>query len=157
EVGRRLSAEGREVRRADLGEARGVEGICDAVALALGVQQEPRAGADPAARIGRVLGARGEVVVLLDELDALVAHATATVGVWLALAPEAIFLVTSRERLKIPGEIVHELSPLALPEGGAVSGEAVELFVRAARRARGSAVPAPGEAPYVAAIVRELD
>jgi predicted ATPase len=158
EVARRLSADrGAELWRADLGDARGVEGVCDAVALALGVQQDLPARADPAARIGRALAARGEVVLLLDELDALVEHAPATVGRWLALAPEVIFLVTSREQLRIPGEIVHVLTPLALPEGGAASGAAVELFVRVARRAGGSWTPGPTEAPYVAAIVRELD
>jgi predicted ATPase len=158
EMGLCLHAEGRaEVWRAELGDARGVEGICDAVALAIGAQREPSAGASPAARLGRTLAARGELVLILDELEALVEHAPATVGQWLALAPEAIFLVTSRERLGIPGEVVHELAPLGLPQGSEVSGEAVELFVQAAGRVRGAWSPTPAEAPFVAAIVRELD
>jgi predicted ATPase len=158
EVGLALAAEGRaEVWRAELGEARGAEGICDAVALALGMVREPsRDAADAVLRIGRALAARGEVALILDEMDALVAHAAETVGRFLSLAPEAIFVVTSRERLGIAGEQVHELAPLALPEGAGAEGEAVELFVRAVRRVRGDYTLSAAEAPFVAAIVREL-
>ncbi len=158
EAARAVLAEGRAaVWRADLSEARGAEGVCDAVALALGVQGEPAAAADATARIGRALAARGEVLLVLDEMDALVEHAAATVGRWLALAPEAVFVVTSRERLGIAGEVVHEVLPLALPEGSELGGEAVDLFVQVAGRVRGGFTPSPAEAPFVAAIVRELD
>jgi predicted ATPase len=140
--------------RADLGEARDLAGLCDAVALALGAGGDR--GEDPVARLGRAIAGRGEILILLDDFDAVLGHAAESVGRWMTMAPEAIFLVTSRERLRLPGEAVHEVGPLSLAEGEATS-EAVELFVRAARRARGSFALSPAEAPYVAAIVKELD
>jgi predicted ATPase len=140
--------------RADLGEARDLAGLCDAVALALGAGGDR--GDDPVARLGRAIAGRGEVLVVLDDFDAVLAHAAESVGRWMTMAPEAVFLVTSRERLRLPGEAVHEVGPLSLAEGEATS-EAATLFLRAARRARGSFALHPAEAPYVAAIVKELD
>lgn len=161
EIGARFaaSAGAPAVHTAALAEARNASGICDAVALALGIQGDP-GSEDRVALVGRALAGRGEVMLILDELDALVEHAAATVGRWMAMAPEALFVATSRERLRLPGEAVHELGPLGLPQaegGGGAESEAVELFVRAARRARATFTPSPAEAPYLAAIVRELD
>jgi predicted ATPase len=149
------------VWRAELGAARGLEGLCDAVAWALGVHGEAGRSEDPAQRLGRAIAARGEVLIVLDEVDALVEPAARAVSLWLALAPGASFLVTSRERLKIPGEIARELAPLRLPEGSSgasgASGEAVELFVRCVRRVRRDYALTEAEAPFVAAVVRALD
>jgi predicted ATPase len=161
ELARRLVAEGLFPAAcfAELAGARDPAALCDAVAAALGAAGEAGRGADPVARVGKALAARGPALVVLDDFDAAVAHAGATVGRWLALAPEASFLVTSRERLALDGEVVHELGPLALPEGDAAiaSAEAVDLFVRCARRLRHDFTLAEADAPFVAEIVRALD
>jgi predicted ATPase/Tfp pilus assembly protein PilF len=140
----------------DLAGAADPEAIGDAVASALGVHGS--ADQDPVTRLGRAIAARGEALLVLDDLDHAVDHAEATVGRWLELAPEAWFLVTSRQRLGIAGEGVHELGPLGLPDRSApAASEAVELFVRCACRLRGSYALTEAEAPFVAEIVRELD
>lgn len=157
----RVAAEGAvgAVWTADLSGARDTGAICDALAAALGAAGEAGAGADPVLRVGKALAARGPALVLLDDFDQAVAHAGATVGRWLAMAPEASFVVTSRERLGIAGERVHELGPLSLPDRAEPSAacEAVELFVRCARRLRHDFTLSDADAPFVVEIVRELD
>ena len=54
-------------------------------------------------------------------------HAPATVGRWLDRAAEASFVVTSRERLHLPGEEVFPIEPLPLEM------DAIDLFVARAR------------------------
>lgn len=73
-------------------------------------------------------------------------------------------LVTSREPLKLRGEYVYALSPLALPGPGAAGDlaalaqvAAVELFVRRATAARHDFALTPGNAAAVAALVARLD
>jgi predicted ATPase len=70
--------------------------------------------------------ARLDGVIVLDNFERVTAHAAATVGAWSALNPKLTFLVTSRERLRLDGEIALEVTPLE---------EAVELFIDRARAA----------------------
>jgi predicted ATPase/Tfp pilus assembly protein PilF len=121
---------------AELAGARDETALCAEVARALGI---PLAG-DPAERVEQVLSRRGELLVVLDNFEQLVDLAPATVGRWLAAAPGARFLVTSRERLRLPGEVAVELGPLSLP-GGVPAGEseAVQVFLSCAD------LPPPGE------------
>ena len=148
-----------EVWWCELADAEGVSGICDAVAGAAGVPGAGAGAEDPVERLGRALASRGEVLLLLDNFDHLGAHAAATVGRWLERAPEARFLITTRERLRLEGEAARELGPLGLPDGAAAieDADAVALFVRCAERARSGFTLAPADAPFVAEIVRELD
>jgi predicted ATPase/DNA-binding winged helix-turn-helix (wHTH) protein len=60
----------------------------------------------------RALASKGRCLVVLDNFEQVVACAPETVGAWLDRAPEACFLVTSREPLGIPGETVLSLGPL---------------------------------------------
>src|SRR5262249_45290686 len=64
--------------------------------------------------LGRVIAARGRALLLFDNFEQVVAHALSTVGPWLAMAPEATFIATSREPLGITGEARYQVG--ALPE-----------------------------------------
>jgi len=108
----------------DVCDVRDVAELVDALALACGAPVP--AGADGVAHVGAALAARGEVRVVVDDFDALVPHAGATLGAWLRQAPELEVLVTSRERLGLAAEVVHELGPLG--------DEALDLLTAVARR-----------------------
>ncbi|WNG41765.1 AAA family ATPase [Archangium violaceum] len=148
----------------ELTDAATVGDICHAVGQALGVALN-RSGEDgePAERLGRVLAGRGDVLLILDNVEHVIQHMPATLGRWHALAPRARFLVTSREALLLPEERVVDLEPLEVPEEGETRPErleccdAVRLFVQRARAVRGSFELAASDAPLVADIVRKLD
>jgi predicted ATPase/DNA-binding winged helix-turn-helix (wHTH) protein len=111
----------------DLSEARSQDGICFAVASALGVQLT---GGDPAALLGHAIAGRGRCLLILDNFEQVSALASATVGRWLERAALASFMVTSRERLHIAGETLFPLEPLPLDT------DAIELFRVRARAQR---------------------
>ena len=132
----------------DLSEARGLDGILFAVGMALGA---PLARGDAAAQLGHVIAARGRCLVILDNFEQVVAHAALTIGAWFDQAAEAAFVVTSRERLQLPGETVFALEPLA------VHGEAIDLFEVRARAQRSDFRIDATNRQQVAEIVRLLD
>ena len=84
--------------------------MCDAVGQAIGAGGARREGA--ASGLGLALDARGDTLVLLDEMEGAAGAAAETVGAWLAAAPSAGFLITSREPLHLAGEALFELGPL---------------------------------------------
>ncbi|MFL5343970.1 MAG: ATP-binding protein [Hyalangium sp.] len=147
----------------DLTEATTLEDICHVVGQALGVHLNSGAGEELVGQLGRALSGRGNALVILDNLEHLLQHVPATLRRWLVLAPQASFLVTSQESLRLAGERILDLAPLGLPHEEAHSleaisrAEAVRLFVRRAREARGSFELTEAEAPLVADIVRRLD
>ncbi|MEJ7729472.1 MAG: AAA family ATPase [Polyangiaceae bacterium] len=120
----------------DLTEATDAEDICAAVARALGVSLT-RAGttADAVSRLGHVLDAHSELLLVLDNFEQVVRWAGTTVGAWVRRADGARFLITSRQRLGLPGEVLFDLGPLSLPGQGdrPEAAEAVQLFVDRAR------------------------
>ncbi|MGZ3460986.1 MAG: ATP-binding protein, partial [Archangium sp.] len=148
----------------ELTDAAKVDDICHAVGQALGVVLN-RSGEDsgPAERLGRALAGRGEVMVILDNVEHVIQHMPATLGRWRSLAPRARFLVTSRESLLLPEEHVIDLAPLEVPEEGEARAErlarcdALRLFVQRARAVRGGFELTEAELPLVADIVRKLD
>ncbi|MEZ4224585.1 MAG: AAA family ATPase [Polyangiaceae bacterium] len=112
-------------------------------------------------QLGAALAARGELLVVFDN-----AETVSSLGALLArlveLAPQARFLVTSRELLRLPFEVALELPPLELPPASATPAEivespAVKLFVERARRVRLDYDLAERDALDVAAIVHVLD
>jgi predicted ATPase len=143
----------------DLTEATDAEDICAAVARALGVSLT-RAGttADAVSRLGHVLDAHGALLLVVDNFEQVVRWAGTTVGAWLRRAEAARFLVTSRQRLGLPGEVLFDLGPLSLPRQGdrAEASEAVQLFVDRARAVRRDWSPA-GDMAAVVALVENLD
>jgi predicted ATPase/Tfp pilus assembly protein PilF len=111
----------------DLSEARAVDGILGAVATSLDV---PLGKDDPVLQLGHAIAGRGRSLVILDNFEQVAPHAPATLGKWLARCTETSFLVTSRERLGLDGEVVVPLEPLDPVKHG------VELFELRARTSR---------------------
>jgi predicted ATPase len=140
----------------DLTDARDLDAICTRMAQALSV---PLAPGDAVVQMGHVLASRGEVLVVVDNFEQLVAHAGATLGAWMEAAPEARFVVTSRTLLSITHETVFEVPPLRVPEKNddVKKAEAVMLFVERARTARPGWKLTPADESAVAEIVRQLD
>jgi predicted ATPase/class 3 adenylate cyclase/Tfp pilus assembly protein PilF len=132
----------------DLSEARSLDGIFFAVASALEV---PLGRDDPAVQLGHAIAGRGRCLIILDNFEQVVQHAPATVGHWLDRAPEAAFIVTSRERLHIAGEESFPIEPLTLEV------DAIDLFVARARAQRPDFVLNETNRAAVAEVVRLLD
>lgn len=93
----------------DLSEAKTVDGIAAAVGSTLGVPLSP---GDAIVQLGHAIAGRGRSLVILDNFEQVAAYAEATLGQWLDRCPQARFLVTSRERLDLPGENVLSLDAL---------------------------------------------
>jgi predicted ATPase/class 3 adenylate cyclase len=131
----------------DLSEASTLDGVCYAVSRTLGV----RLGAgDPVAQVADAITARGQCLVVLDNFEQLTQHAAATLGQWLD-GRDASFLVTSREKLGLPGEVVQPVEPLPL------EGPAFDLFVVRARAARADFVLDDAGRASIEQAVRWLD
>ncbi len=144
----------------DLTEARDADGVIASVGRALSVSLAPGASsADAVAQIGHALAGRGKMLVLFDTFEHVVGAGPQTVAAWMGIAPDARFLVTSRERLKLDGEQVIELSSLSLPQEGrpVTDSEAVQLFTQRAKAVRASFSISKADEPVVAQIVQELD
>lgn len=138
--------------------ARDLPSFCGAVARALGVAVEAgRGDEDVVARLGHAIAAEGPALLVIDNLEQVVEAAAPAIAAWVHAAQEARFLVTSRERARIAGEVSFDLGPLPLPEGDAGTSDAVDLFLDRAR------VVAPARSfgvesmPVVAELVRRLE
>ena len=136
------------------------EAIAVALAAALRLRDSSMLGRDVSDVVERVDAAielRGAELILLDDAESAVEVLAPLVARWLELAPEARFLVTSRQALRLRAEHVIELGPLAAP-----SGDSLEQ-VRASDAARLLLASAPhlaldeGSAPEIARLVRCLD
>ncbi|MFL5349221.1 MAG: ATP-binding protein [Hyalangium sp.] len=148
----------------ELEQARTAEALCHGVAQALGISLKHEEGAgDPVEQLGLALNDCGGVLIILDNLEQVTRDGAQALERWLALAPRARFLITSREELGLSQERLLDLGPLALPEAEetrleVIAGsEAVRLFVQRAREARGRFELTAEEAPHVVDIVRRLD
>ncbi|MFD5556695.1 BTAD domain-containing putative transcriptional regulator [Streptomyces sp. NPDC127068] len=101
------------------------------------------------------------LLVLLDNCEHLVEAVAALAGAVLSTVPGGHLLLTSQEALDIPGEVVHPVPPLALPEhagaGAVARSSAVELFVERAAAAAPGFVLDADNAAAVSAICRRLD
>ncbi|HEY2190347.1 MAG TPA: hypothetical protein VGH48_17450 [Caldimonas sp.] len=104
----------------DLSAARSEDDIVHS--LAQGLLQQ-LVGADPAGQVGDVLAARGACLVIVDNFEQVTRHAESTLGRWLERAPEATFIVTTREVLGIVGESALALPPLPASDGATLLRE----------------------------------
>ncbi|APR80163.1 Signal transduction response regulator [Minicystis rosea] len=131
----------------DLTGARDEDAFLTNVARCLGLSV---AGAvdEMGVAIGRSLATRGRLLLVLDNLEQLLPRAAAPIASWVALAPDAAILVTSRERMRVTAEVVHDLAPLP---------EAVDLFLDRARRVRPGFAPKEEEVAVIAEIAARLD
>ena len=132
----------------EVSEARTGMGVARAVATSLNV---PLGRQDPIPQLGDVIEGRGRCLIILDNFEQVVDYSEATVGQWLAQAPEARFLVTSRQRLQLGAETVHELEPLDPMTRG------VELFEVRAWGHRPGFMVDPSNQKQIQEIVRKLD
>jgi predicted ATPase/DNA-binding SARP family transcriptional activator len=127
--------------------------IADALGLAL-------SGADdPGAQLLRHLREK-ELLLLLDNFEHLLAAARALSDL-LRAAPRVTLLVTSRERLDLPGEWLVEVAGLALPDdkrGVALErSSAGQLWLQTARRVQPHYTLSDGNRPFVVAICKLLE
>ena len=131
----------------DLAPARGLDGLLHAVAQGLEV---PLGKADAVEQIGHAIAGRGACLVILDNFEQVARHAEESLGRWLDRAPEARFLVTSREVLGITGEATLALAPLPPPE-------AESLFALRAAAVRRGFEPGEADRKAIGSLVRLLD
>jgi len=131
----------------DLAPARGVDGIVTAVAQGLDV---PLGKDDPVVQLGHAIAGRGTCLVILDNFEQVARHAAHTLGHWLTHADHARFIVTTREVLGVPGEVVLALPPLDPAEGAA-------LFVQRAEAAKPELQATAEDQAAIAPLVTLLD
>ncbi|MFK7931495.1 MAG: tetratricopeptide repeat protein [Myxococcota bacterium] len=104
----------------DLHGARTIDGVCHAVAQALGVSLRSRS-LKATQQLASVLASRGRCLLILDNFEQVTQHSEFTVALWARKAPRLRMLVTSRHRLGIRDEAMVEVTPLD-------SDQAVALF-----------------------------
>lgn len=131
----------------DLSSARSLDGIVHAVAQGLDIEL---GRGDVVKQLGSAIAGRGRVLVVLDNFEQVVEHAEGVVGTWLQRAPQALFLVTSREALGIVGEQVQTMPAMELAEAQA-------LFVERVRASGGHGDYADAEATALPRLVELLD
>lgn len=135
--------------------------VVEETATALGVQL--RSERDPIDVLAGQIGER-QLLLVLDNCEHQLDAAVQLADGLLRACPGLRVLATSRERLRIPGEVAWRVPPLSLPEHGAsyhVGGleafEAVSLFCQRATEAAPAFALVDDNAGSVAEICRGLD
>ncbi|WP_328733395.1 ATP-binding protein [Streptomyces caniferus] len=132
-----------------------------ALAAALGVRE--RGGRAGVEALVHALGTRS-VLIVLDNCEHLADTCARLAATLLARCPRLRILATSRETLRVPGEVVFRVGELSLSPSGEdhhtaelLGSEAVRLFLARARASDAAFELGPGEARTVAEICRRLD
>ncbi len=123
----------------------------------LGLRDE--AGESVGEALRRYLAAR-QILLVLDNLEHILGAARVLVADLLRSGPEVSVLVTSREALRVSGEQLYDVPPLAVPEVGEVAlgqNDAATLFIGRAQAADPSFVLTAENAPTLVEIVRRLE
>ena len=111
-----------------LADATDLPGLLRAVAGPLGRSMSAEGSEEELiGRLGHAIARRGRVLLVLDNFEQVKFEAQRTLSRWIVRCPEARFVVTTRERLHLPGEVLVELGPLE-------SDDAAQLFADRARR-----------------------
>ncbi len=123
-----------------------------------------RRGSSAVPPLDRLEGAIGDkrVLLVMDNCEHLVAAAAALIDRLLARCPALRVLATSREPLRITGEVLHPVGPLAMPDEDVTPAEAlrypaVRLFADRGAAARRAFVVDGTTLPPVLRICRALD
>ncbi|MFE2295607.1 BTAD domain-containing putative transcriptional regulator [Streptomyces sp. NPDC059452] len=151
------------VELAALGGASGPDDIAERVITTLGLCDTAATEPDLDDLVGWLCRAVADkrLLILLDNCEHLVEPVAVFAGAVLSAVPAGHVLVTSQEVLGVPGEVVHPVVPLALPEHSGAKevarSSAVELFVERAAAAVPGFVLDAENAAAVAAICRRLD
>jgi predicted ATPase len=132
EASRRIKAPPGGVWWVDWSSAAGGVAAAQAVLAALG--SRPPEGVSPEEHVAHVLGCLPPLVLVLDNAEQIADAAAELLKAWSRDAPHVRYLVTSRQRLHLPGERLIELAPLGVPEldDDPATSESVQLFVRRA-------------------------
>jgi predicted ATPase/DNA-binding SARP family transcriptional activator len=137
-----------------LANARGADDVVRLVTQAVDIR-----GANPLARI--VARFRDtDAILVLDACEHVLAETARVVETILTACPGVRILATSREVLRVPGEVPVRVEPLAVPglgSGDAVGSPAVELFNARARAARPGFEMTDDDAWLAAEISRLVD
>jgi predicted ATPase/DNA-binding CsgD family transcriptional regulator len=145
---------------AELASVRDPALVPAAVAVALGVRDQPGVGVPAAEAITRVL-ARQQLLLVLDNCEHVIAAAAGLCAGLLPACDDVRVLATSREPLRVAGEAGYRLAPLTLPGPGDAAdvegSEAVALFADRARRADVRFALDGETGPVVAQLVTRLD
>jgi predicted ATPase/DNA-binding SARP family transcriptional activator len=141
---------------AELASIADPELVVQQIATAVGVQLQGRR--DPVEVLAEQVGER-RMMLVLDNCEHVVGECARIVSRLLAACPALEVLATSREPLRVQGEVLWRVPSLSLPDPGADVGdcEAVRLFVeRAEAVAAGFALDDDNAGP-IAAICLRLD
>jgi predicted ATPase/DNA-binding CsgD family transcriptional regulator len=143
---------------AELAAVRDPALVAAVVAAALGVRDLP--GMSAAEVLARAL-ARRQLLLVLDNCEHLIGAAADLCAGLLSTADDVRVLATSREPLRVAGEVQYRLGSLALPDPDDVAraprSAAVALFVDRARRGDPGFVLDGETGPIVARLVARLD
>ncbi|MEN0062732.1 MAG: winged helix-turn-helix domain-containing protein [Myxococcota bacterium] len=134
-----------EVVFCDLSEAHDRADACLAVARGLGVQVL----GDEQAIVVNALRQRAPLLVILDNVEQVVKPMAQLLPSWIEATERVQFVVTSRVRLRIPGELNLLVGPLSAPAAAA-------LFRERAEAAGATPLPAADE-PRLRKVVALLD
>ena len=112
--------------------------------------------------VARAIGGR-KVMLVLDNCEHVIDAAATMVEILVGQCPHVSVLATSRELLRIEGELAYRVPALEIPaqdlEGydNLLDHSAVQLFVTRTRSLRGDFQPDGDKLPAIAAICRQLD
>ncbi len=138
EVVRRGGAQ--DVIACELSEARNADDIIATFAERLGVALERGAPESLVDQVAEALAERGDVLVVLDNLEQLIDVAAGTFTKLRRAAPAARWLATSRQPLAIAGEWVHEVQPLSITSPDGSESDAARMLGDRVHRARGGPI-----------------
>jgi predicted ATPase/DNA-binding SARP family transcriptional activator len=127
------------------------EQLPEAALLAMGVVPE----GEPLPQLLRCLRQRGEVLLVLDNLEHLLPDAARLIARLLQDAPDCRLLVTSRAPVGVDGETLVALAPL--PCDDTLASPAVQLFVHRARQVAHDFRITDENLPIIGALCRRLD
>ena len=143
---------------AELAAVRDPGQVAVVVAAALGIRDLPVVAAADA--LADAL-ARRQLLLVLDNCEHVIGAAAELCGRLLLGADDVRVLATSREALRVGGEVRYRLAPLTLPDPADPAdpdeSEAVALFADRARRADSSFALDGGTARLVGRLVARLD
>ena len=144
----------------ELAPARSETAVLATVTAAFGLTVSELA--PPVEQICRYLAGR-HALLLFDNCEHVLDAVAALVETILRDAQGVRVLATSRELLRLPGEVTVAVPPLAVPDeststpADVAATEAVELFCDRAREARSEFALTEDDAPVVAEICRRLE
>ncbi|MEM9488175.1 MAG: protein kinase, partial [Myxococcota bacterium] len=141
----------REIYFCDLSDTRSPDALAYQVAEVLSVPlTDDLSWNDAVEHVGHALAGRTPTLLILDNAEQIVDAAATAVSRWLDMAPNALFLATSRESLNVSDEQRMDIQPLP-------RDEAVELLCQRVRAVRPGWSLGVDERTVASQIVDRLD